>query len=68
MKRSLLSGFALGAALALSACDRTQDETEIPPVEETTPAPPAPAPIPAPIDTTIPDTTRPPTDTTTTGM
>jgi hypothetical protein len=70
MKRSLLSVFALGAMLALGACDVTRDEAEIEPVEGTTPPPAAPVPVPAPIDTTIPDTTTARTDTTatTTGM
>ena len=51
MKRLLIAGLALSAAL--TACKKSEEESDAAPVEETTPSVPAPAPAPVNPDTTM---------------
>jgi len=55
MKRSLFSVVAASAVLAFAACAGGEEDVEVQPVEEVTPAP-APAPAPMPMDTMMADT------------
>lgn len=50
MKRSLFSVIAASTVLAFAACAGGEEDVEVQPVEEVTPAP-APAPAPMPMDT-----------------
>jgi hypothetical protein len=55
MKRSLLSVIAASSVVAFDACAGGEEDVEVQPVEEVTPAP-APAPAPMPMDTMMADT------------
>ena len=55
MKRSLFSVIAASTVLAFAACAGGEEDVEVQPVEEVTPAP-APAPAPMPMDTMMTDT------------
>lgn len=55
MKRSLFAVIAASSVLAFSACAGGEEDVEVQPVEEVTPAP-APAPAPMPMDTMPMDT------------
>lgn len=55
MKRSLFSVIATSTVLAFAACAGGEEDVEVQPVEEVTPAP-APAPAPMPMDTMMTDT------------
>jgi len=55
MKRSLFSVIAASTVLAFAACAGGEEDVEVQPVEEVTPAP-APAPAPMPMDTMMADT------------
>ncbi len=55
MKRSLFSVIAASSVLAFAACAGGEEDVEVQPVEEVTPAP-APAPAPMPMDTMMADT------------
>ncbi|MHB1170490.1 MAG: hypothetical protein ACYC28_14530 [Longimicrobiales bacterium] len=55
MKRSLFSVIAASSVLAFAACAGGEEDVEVQPVEEVTPAP-APAPAPMPMDTMMTDT------------
>lgn len=57
MKRSLFSVITASTVLAFAACAGGEEDVEVQPVEEVTPAPaPAPAPAPMPMDTMMADT------------
>jgi hypothetical protein len=53
MKRSLFSVIAASSVLAFAACAGGEEDVEVQPVEEVTPAP---APAPMPMDTMMADT------------
>lgn len=55
MKRSLFSVIAASTVLAFAACAGGEEDVEVQPVEEVTPAP-APTPAPMPMDTMMTDT------------
>ncbi|HEU5209018.1 MAG TPA: hypothetical protein VFU06_06365 [Longimicrobiales bacterium] len=55
MKRSLFSVITASTVLAFAACAGGEEDVEVQPVEEVTPAP-APAPAPMPMDTMMADT------------
>lgn len=64
MKRSLFSVIAASSVLAFAACAGGEEDVEVQPVEEVTPAP---APAPMPMDTMMSDTMMMDTMTDTTG-
>ncbi len=67
MKRSIFSVIAASTVLAFAACAGGEEDVEVQPVEEVTPAP-APAPAPMPMDTMMADTMMSDTMADTTGM
>ncbi len=67
MKRSVFSVIAASTVLAFAACAGGEEDVEVQPVEEVTPAP-APAPAPMPMDTMMADTMMSDTMADTTGM